>query len=158
MTSTTRVTMTGALFAILFLAVSPTAGAQTGTQPARSATSSSAPQLAGQVRYIKASIIDDRLSALRREPGLQAMVIRRIRLGQTVYLVSANSAKACQTKFCRVAVTRRTRGWIHSSALAVQGRAGEDPAGLQRLAYHLDNAAARMRTEPDVVGVSGKDR
>jgi len=43
-----------------------------------------------------------------------------------VFIVGISRPKAGQPRFCRVAVTRRTRGWIHESALAVQGRAGED--------------------------------
>jgi hypothetical protein len=76
--------------------------------------------------YLKAFVIDDRLSALRREPGLQSVVIRRLRLGHAVFIVGTSRPKAGQPRFCRIAVTRRTRGWIHESALAVQGRAGED--------------------------------
>lgn len=76
--------------------------------------------------YLKAFVIDDRLSALRREPGLQSMVIRRLRLGHAVFIVGISRHQAGQPRFCRVAVTRRTRGWIHESALAVQGRTGED--------------------------------
>src|SRR5437867_6847258 len=76
--------------------------------------------------YLKAFVIDDRLSALRRGPGLQSVVIRRLRPGHTVFIVGTSRPKADQPRFCRVAVTRRTRGWIHESALAVQGRAGED--------------------------------
>ena len=86
-------------------------------------------------RFIKAFIIDDRLSALRRAPHLQSMVIRRVRLGQSVYIVGTPHLNTAggradetrgQPKFYRVAVTRRTRGWMHASALAIQGRAGED--------------------------------
>jgi hypothetical protein len=43
-----------------------------------------------------------------------------------VLIVGAKNAKAGQPKFYRVAVTRRTRGWIHEAALAVPGRAGQD--------------------------------
>jgi len=87
-----------------------------------------------RTNYLKAFVIDDRLSALRREPGLQSEVIRRLRLGRTVYIVSAGSG---QKSFCRVAVTRRTRGWIHSSAIAVQGRPGED----QRILKLIENSS-----------------
>src|SRR4030095_9647872 len=75
--------------------------------------------------YQKALVIDDRLSALRREPELQSEVIRRLRLGRVVYIVGSSS-RIGQPKFCRVAVTRRTRGWILAATLALQGRAGED--------------------------------
>jgi len=91
---------------------------------------------AARVVYQKAFVIDDRLSALRREPGLQSEVIRRLRLGHAVYIVGGRSG-AGQPRFCRVAVTRRTRGWIHSSALAMHGRAGED----QRIMTLIENAS-----------------
>jgi len=81
---------------------------------------------AGRPRYLKAFVINDRLSALRREPSVQSEVIRRLQLGRTVFIVSTSKPKAGQPRFCRVAVTRRTRGWIHESALAVQRRPGED--------------------------------
>jgi hypothetical protein len=76
--------------------------------------------------YRKAFVIDDRLSVLRREPGLKAEVIRRLRPGHMVFIITTTKPGADQPRFCRIAVTRRTRGWIHEAALAVQGRAGED--------------------------------
>lgn len=84
--------------------------------------------------FQKAFVIDDRLSALRREPHLQAEVIRRLRLGHAVYIIG-NTSRSGQQRFCRVAVTRRTRGWIHSSALAVSRRPGED----QRIMKLIEN-------------------
>lgn len=81
---------------------------------------------AARVTYLKAFVIDDRLSALRREPGLQSEVIRRLRTGHAVFVIGTSNPKAGKPRFCRVAVTRRTRGWIHESALAVQGRTGDD--------------------------------
>ena len=104
--------------------------------PAEDAKGSATQALAARVAFRKAFVIDDRLSALRREPGLQSEVIRRLRLGHAVYIVSA-SPGAGQPRFCRVAVTRRTRGWIHSSALAVQDRAGED----QRIMKLIETAS-----------------
>lgn len=104
--------------------------------PAPYAKGSATPAPEVRTAYQKALVIDDRLSALRREPGLQSEVIRRLRLGRAVYVLSARSG-AGQPRFCRVAVTRRTRGWIHSSALAVLGRAGED----QRIMTLVDNAS-----------------
>jgi hypothetical protein len=79
-----------------------------------------------QPRYLKAFVIDDRLSALRRAPSIQAEVLRRLRLARPVYIISTRAANNGQPKFFRVAVTRRTRGWIHAAALAVQGRTDED--------------------------------
>jgi hypothetical protein len=50
-----------------------------------------------------------------------------------VFIVGIRKGKAGEPTFCRVAVTRRTRGWIHASALAVQGRAGEEQRILTRI-------------------------
>ncbi len=75
-----------------------------------------------RVALVRAFIIDDRLSALRREPSLQSEIIRRLRLGHPVGIIRGKGAG----RFRRIAVTRRTRGWIHESALAVPGRTGED--------------------------------
>lgn len=114
----------GTLLLLLMSASNISAQQLTTRAPATDAKGSTTQ--AGRGAYLKAFVIDDRLSALRREPGLQSQVVRRLRLGHTVFIVSASNPKAGQPRFCRVAVTRRTRGWIHPSALAVQGRAGED--------------------------------
>jgi len=121
--SAQHVTKTAARTLVLLLVSASSSPAQhvTKTAPAKYVKGSTkAPA------YLKAFVIDDRLSALRREPGLQSVVIRRLRLGHAVFIVGTMRPKAGQPRFCRVAVTRRTRGWIHESALAVQGRAGED--------------------------------
>jgi hypothetical protein len=80
----------------------------------------------------KAFIVDDRLSALRKEADLKAQVLRRLRPPRPVYLIESKSARNEQPKFYRVAVTRRTRGWIHEAALVIPGRANED-ARLMKL-------------------------
>jgi hypothetical protein len=97
-----------------------------------------------RVRFIKAFIIDDRLSALRREADIKSEVIHRLRLGRPVFIMESKVSRSDQPKFYRVAVTRRTRGWIHESALAIPSRAKEDervmkiitdtPGGLDRIA------------------------
>jgi hypothetical protein len=51
-----------------------------------------------------------------------------LRIGHTVYIISSKSG---QSEFYRVAVTRRTRGWIHQGAIALPGRAGEDQHVIQ---------------------------
>ena len=133
----TRIRSVAALaFLVLILVVQ---AAQGQSKPASAADSENSTGQVAQKRplYSKAFVIDDRLSALRREPGLQAEVIRRLRLGHTVYIVASTKPKADQPRFCRIAVTRRTRGWIHEAALAVQGRAGED----QRIMKLIENGA-----------------
>jgi hypothetical protein len=77
--------------------------------------------------FIKAFVIDERLSALRKADDLQSPVLKRLRVGRAVYITAKNSASA----FYRVAVTRRTRGWIHQGAIALPGRVGEDARLMQ---------------------------
>ena len=80
----------------------------------------------GHARLTKAFIVDDRLSALRREADLKSQVVQRLRLRRPVLIIESKGGKGDQPKFYRVAVTRRTRGWIHESALAIPGRPHED--------------------------------
>jgi len=137
MTHITRIRSIAAAGLLLLLLVVQSV-AQGQSKPASAGSEnpvSQAPQK--RALYSKAFVIDDRLSALRREPGLQAEVIRRLRLGHTVYIVATTKQKSDQPRFCRIAVTRRTRGWIHEAALAVQGRAGED----QRIMKLIENGA-----------------
>lgn len=80
----------------------------------------------GRAHFTKAFVIDDRLSALRREADMTSPVIHRLRIGRPVYIISSKSAGGERAMFYRVAVTRRTRGWLHEAAIVVPGRAGED--------------------------------
>lgn len=120
-----QVTRTGTLITLLVCA-SNSVAQQVPQRTSRADPSRSPQAKAAGPRYLKAFVINDRLSALRRGPSIQSEVIRRLRLAHPVYIVSISKAKPGQPRFCRVAVTRRTRGWIHASALAVQSRAGED--------------------------------
>jgi hypothetical protein len=105
-----------ALLALVAPAVAPAQAAA----PDRAAT-------APRPHVVKAFVIDERLSALRKTDDLHAPVLKRLRVGRAVYVVSKNASSA----FCRVAVTRRTRGWIHQGAIALPGRAGEDERVMQ---------------------------
>jgi len=110
--------------------------ASAGQQPRSQSTPVQKPAAdSTQPKYLKAFVIDDRLSVLRREPRLQSEVLHRLRLGRQVFIVGTSSHRSDQPKFYRVAVTRRTRGWIHASALAVPGRAGDD----QRILYLIEH-------------------
>jgi hypothetical protein len=80
----------------------------------------------GRAHFTKAFIIDERLSALRRDPDITSPVVHRLRIGRPVYVIGSKSAGREQATFYRVAVTRRTRGWLHEAAIVVPGRAGED--------------------------------
>jgi hypothetical protein len=83
-------------------------------------------QTSKRVSFVKAVVIDDRFSALRREASLQSEVIHRLRLGHTVFIIHTGGYDPGRSGFFRIAASRRTRGWIYRSAIAVQGRAGED--------------------------------
>lgn len=76
-----------------------------------------------QVTFIRAFVVDERLSVLRREPNLHSEAIRRLRLGHAVFIIQPKEIRGA---FCRIAVSRRTRGWIYRSALAVPGRMNDD--------------------------------
>jgi hypothetical protein len=90
----------------------------------RSPASWAAPD--GRVRFVKAFVVDDRLSPLRREPRTKAEIIQRLRLGRSLYILETRKATAEEPAFLRVAATRRTRGWIHHAAIAVPSRSAED--------------------------------
>ena len=116
----------GAIALLLLVVPSSHVAGQQDSTPNRSRdTGTSSTQSAKRLTFSKAFVVDDRLSALRREPGLQSEVIHRLRLGRPVYIITFSKPKD-EPRFCRVAVTRRTRGWILESALAAPGKTGED--------------------------------
>jgi hypothetical protein len=108
------------LLALITMLVS-TAAAQAAPQnpPARAAATTA------QRRFTRAFVVDDKLSALRRGPDVQSQVIRRLHLGRPVYIIESERDAAGAT-FNRVAVTRRTRGWVHEAALVAPARRGDD--------------------------------
>ena len=97
---------------------------KSSTTAGQSPTSWAAPE--GRVRFVKAFVVDDRLSPLRREPRTKGEIIQRLRLGRALYILESRKATNSEPPFFRVAVTRRTRGWIHHAAVAVSSRAAED--------------------------------
>jgi len=92
---------------------------------AQSRTSAYAPH------FVKAFVTDDRLWVGREAPDLRSQVVQRLRLRRPVFIIGSSIGKTGEPKFYRVAVTRRTRGWIHVAAVAIPGRAGEDKRVLQ---------------------------
>lgn len=132
---------TGALLSILLTSYAA-ARQQHSPAPAHDAGRSIAQPQSRRVLFSRAFVVDDRLSALRHEPDLQSEVIHRLRLGHPVFIINSGKAKA-DPRFCRVAVTRRTRGWILESALAVQGRAGEDQR-IFKLIEHTSDGLDRI--------------
>jgi hypothetical protein len=120
------VTSLGATALILCCAGSlPAQNPISANQPPKPATVPQ-PVRENRPRFIKAFVVDDRLSALRRDADLKSPVLRRLRLGRAVYVIEGRGAKAQQPGFYRVAETRRTRGWIHQAAIAIPGRTGDD--------------------------------
>lgn len=74
----------------------------------------------------KAIVTDDRLSALRRTPDLKGTVTRRLHLGRKVWILSEHKGRRDEPTFFRVAVSKRTIGWLHAGALSMPGRKGDD--------------------------------
>ena len=126
-----------AAIALLLVFLVPHSTAQRSPNAALRPGAELASKPAGPKRavYSRAYVVDDRLSALRREPSTQSEVIQRLRIGRPAMIINARNTG--DHKFCRVAVTRRTRGWIHQSSLVVPGRVGED----QRIMKLIENAS-----------------
>lgn len=81
----------------------------------------------------RAIVIDERLSALRERPEMSATLVQRLRRGRVVGILGTVRGRDGQ-RFLRVFVTRRTRGWILSEALA---RSGSD-SDAQRLLRFIE--------------------
>jgi len=99
------------------------AGPQTAARPQ---TAAKPQQITARPRTFKAFVVDDRLSALRRQPDLKATVVHRLHVGHKVWIIGERAATEEQPRFYRIAVSRRTVGWIHAGAVVVPGRAGDD--------------------------------
>ena len=128
----TRSVFSIALFIIASTFVTAPASAQTAGNQAN--------KPAARIRFVRAFVIDDRLSALRREADIQSTVIQRLRFGRAVYVLQTRNGDILQNGFYRIAISRRTRGWIHRSALAIAGRAGED----QRVMNLIDSRSEEI--------------
>ncbi|HEY9403184.1 MAG TPA: hypothetical protein VIQ24_10855, partial [Pyrinomonadaceae bacterium] len=72
-----------------------------------------------------AVVVDERLAALRDAPQLTANLVQRLGRGRAVSIVGARQGDD-GLNFYRVAVTRRTRGWLPAEAVASPARAGDD--------------------------------
>ncbi|GAC1446399.1 MAG: hypothetical protein NVSMB56_04710 [Pyrinomonadaceae bacterium] len=73
-----------------------------------------------------AVVIDEHLAALRDEPRLNALLLKRLGRGRDVFVNGARRSEADGVTFYRVMVTKRTGGWLQVESVAVLGRAGED--------------------------------
>src|SRR5947209_4800660 len=72
-----------------------------------------------------AVVVDERLAALRDAPELSANLLQRLSRGRFVAIEGERSSREGLT-FYRVAVTRRTRGWVQADAVVRPARAGDD--------------------------------
>jgi hypothetical protein len=85
-------------------------------------------------------VADGRLSALRLAPDLASPILRRLRVARVVYEVG-RSRDGEGRAWLRVAVTRRTRGWILAEALSRPG------SGEERVRDLLDRLSGFDRME-----------
>ncbi|MBA3714189.1 MAG: hypothetical protein H0W76_17315 [Pyrinomonadaceae bacterium] len=72
-----------------------------------------------------AVVVDERLAVLRSEPTLSAPLTQRLRRGRMVTIIGTRRT-ADSVTFHRVALTRRTRGWLQAESIASPFRAGDD--------------------------------
>jgi hypothetical protein len=73
----------------------------------------------------RAVVVDERLAALRDGPGLAARLLRRLSRGRMVSVLETKRTHDGLT-FHRVAVTRRTRGWLQMESIVSAARRGDD--------------------------------
>lgn len=85
----------------------------------------------------RAVIVDERLAALRDAPDLSANLLQRMSRGRMVAIRGARRSSDGVT-FYRVAVTRRTGGWVQTEALVSPVRKGDDDR-LLRLIQNSDD-------------------
>lgn len=72
-----------------------------------------------------AVVVEERLSALRTAPDLRAKLLERLGRGRLVSIRGERSSRD-GLLFYRVALSRRTSGWVQSDALVVPWRRGDD--------------------------------
>ena len=90
----------------------------------------------------QAYVVDTRLSVLRARPSLTAPVLKRLRSARMVAIVERRR-DAEGREWARVAVTRRTRGWLLVDAIAWPGDAHSE----RRLAARLDATRGLARLQ-----------
>jgi hypothetical protein len=89
------------------------------------------------VRSRAAIVVDERLAVLRTAPDIGASLVRRLSRGRRVTIVGGERSRS-SIVFHRVAVTRRTRGWIQREALVRPGHKGEDERLLRLIEASRD--------------------
>ena len=96
----------------------------------------SRPPVAGR----RAVVVDDRLSALRARPDLTGDLIQRLRNGRVVGILREVRTKGGY-RFYRVAVTRRTSGWVLADAVVRTGSQLDAERLLQFIGQEKDGFA-----------------
>ena len=74
----------------------------------------------------QAVVVDERLAALREDARLTARLVQRLSRGRIVSLIGTRRGGNDGLNYYRVAVTRRTRGWLPVDAVVSPARAGDD--------------------------------
>lgn len=100
------------------------------------------PATAGYANWRRAYVVDAGLATLRADPGFSAKLLKRLRHGRMVAIVE-RAREADGIAWVRVAVTRRTRGWIPVSAIA----SPRDRNGERELAGRLATTTGFARLE-----------
>jgi len=72
-----------------------------------------------------AVVVDERLAVLRDGPDLSARLLQRMSRGRVVLVLGSRRSPDGLT-FYRVAVTRRTGGWLQSDAVVSPGKADDE--------------------------------
>ena len=85
----------------------------------------------------RAVVVDERLAVLRTEPALSAPLVRRLGRGRRLVLLGESRAHD-GVRFYRVAVTRRTRGWLQADSVVAPTRAHEDERLLRLVEASTD--------------------
>lgn len=78
-----------------------------------------------------AIVVDERLAVLRSAPQVSAPLLKRLSRGRIITVIESRRSREGLV-FFRVAVTRRTRGWIQHEAL-ISPRRNDDDARLLAL-------------------------
>lgn len=97
---------------------------------------------AGHTTWRHAYVVDAGLATLRSQPGLHSRLLKRLRHGRMVAIVE-RARIVDGIAWIRVAVTRRTRGWLPVEAVASPG----DSGGECRLAWRLGVTRGLARLE-----------
>ncbi|MCC6744678.1 MAG: hypothetical protein IT175_12540 [Acidobacteria bacterium] len=97
---------------------------------------------AGPQHWRRAYVIDSDLAVLRREPGLRSGILKRLRHGRMIAIVE-RPVSVDGVAWVRVAVTRRTRGWLPVSAIA----SPNDRDGEARLSSRIAQTDGFSRLE-----------